>query len=212
MADNTTLTASISSLFIDKELKHELGGFESLLVLHGIYQEIFKVKDYHARPLSSWVPSLQWTLASPKDVHDQEALELQNASNISNWRNAALDCVDVLHWAANAIIAKAAGVEHPNVLHLHFARVVLLAPYKSIQTLAKSIMSLKSGSPANCFVGSRDEVAAAEQDILRWAQQDEASIDIAMIIYFRGTNLVFLAQSKTICAALWLLLLAHSSL
>ncbi|KAK6079558.1 hypothetical protein SCUP234_05727 [Seiridium cupressi] len=169
----TTLNAAVSSLFIDKVLKSDTGGLASLLILHGIYQEILKVKGYHARSLSSWVPSMQWPSQSPPNSHDLRASESEGAFNISNWRNAALDCVDILHWSANATIAKAAGIEHPNVLHLHFARVVLLAPYQSIQTLARSIVETYTQPRSNDRLTSRDEVALAEQDILRWAQQDE---------------------------------------
>jgi hypothetical protein len=85
----------VNSLFVEKELKSDTGGFGSLIILHGIYQEIFKVKGYHARPLSSWVPSMQWASQSPSNPHDQSALESQSAVNISNWKNAALDCLDV---------------------------------------------------------------------------------------------------------------------
>ncbi|KAK6083912.1 hypothetical protein SCUP515_01608 [Seiridium cupressi] len=169
----TTLNAAVNSLFIDKVLKSDTGGLASLLILHGIYQEILKVKGYHARSLSSWVPSMQWPSQSPPNSHDLRASESEGAFNISNWRNAALDCVDILHWSANATIAKAAGIEHPNVLHLHFARVVLLAPYQSIQTLARSIVETYTQPRSNDRLTSRDEVALAEQDILRWAQQDE---------------------------------------
>lgn len=168
----------MNSLFLNKELKNDTGGFGSLILLHGIYQEVSKVREYHARALSSWVPSLQRISQSPSDSRD---LDIQNAANISNWRNAALDCVDVLHWAANSTIAKAAGVEHPTVLHLHFARVVLLAPYHSIHTLARSIINLKPDSiSANRFI-SKDEASAAEQDVLRWAQQDEHKARLAAL-------------------------------
>ncbi|KAM0817221.1 hypothetical protein AB5N19_03026 [Seiridium cardinale] len=177
----TTLNAAVNSLFVDKELKSDTGGLASLLILHGVYQEILKVKGYHARSLSSWVPSMQWPSQSPSDSHDLRASESEGAFNISNWRNAALDCVDILHWSANATIAKAAGIEHPNVLHLHFARVVLLAPYQSIQILARSIIEPETQPRSDDRPTSRDEVALAEQDILRWAQQDEHKARLAAL-------------------------------
>ncbi|KAH8204431.1 hypothetical protein TruAng_001347 [Truncatella angustata] len=179
--EHPTISAAVNMLFIEKEMKNDMGGFETLIVLHGIYQEIYRVRSYHERSLASWVPSIRWASQSPPEVHHQSDLESRSAANISNWRNAALDCVDVLHWAANATIAKAAGVEHPNVFHLHFARVVLLAPYQCIQTLATSIACLRQGALSKENMVSREEAATAEREVLRWAQQDEHKARLAVL-------------------------------
>jgi hypothetical protein len=169
---NCTIDSAVNALFIDKELKNNSSALGSLIILHGVYQEVLRVKCYHTRPLSSWVPSFQWS-QSPPESHDHSTSNSQNAATISNWRNAALDAVDRIHWSANELIAKAAGVEPFLVGHLHFARVVLLAPYQSIETLAHSLARFQPDTVPELQAISREKAAAAEEDIVRWAQQDE---------------------------------------
>ncbi|KAH8658274.1 hypothetical protein BX600DRAFT_64425 [Xylariales sp. PMI_506] len=195
---NPSLSSLVATLFLEKEVKKDLGEFARTLLLHGVYEEIFKVQGYLSRPLSSWTPSVQWRpiSASATMVDNRDRLTASNdtpeeaekqQTNLANWRNAALDCVDVLHWAANATIAGAAGVEHATVLHLHMARVVLLVPYESIQILARSIASLIS-TPSSSrrpedrkMMVTREEAINAEQEVLRWAQRDEHKARLAVL-------------------------------
>ena len=95
---------------------------------------------------------------------------LSEMPTYSAWRNTALDCVDVLHWAANGMIAQLSGAEHPTVSHLHLSRVILLVPYREIVTLA--LFSISS-APTAWKCPNREEAVAAEEEVLRWAQQDE---------------------------------------
>ncbi|KAK6203675.1 hypothetical protein LQW54_008881 [Pestalotiopsis sp. IQ-011] len=172
---NPSLVVGVTTLFLEKKVKKDIGQFSSLLLLHGIYEEIKRVQCYLDRPLSSWVPSL-WLNpgSSPADGdHPESSPPSDPKSSIAVWRNAALDCVDVLHWAANATVASAAGVEHSTVLHLHLSRVVLLVPYTSIQALAKSISTLAAGRSNSRSGRGREDALRAEQEVVRWAQQDE---------------------------------------
>ena len=147
------------------------------------YQEIFHVKMYNERTLSGWVPAAQRAnshifpdrerqIPSPGQ---EQSRGIPEKYSFASWRNASLDCVDVLHWAANATIAQLSGAEHSTVFHLHMSRVVLLAPYDSIQTLALSIAALARNRPTGLHIPSREEGKEAEQEVLHWAQRDEVS-------------------------------------
>ncbi|KAF5552940.1 zinc finger zas1 [Fusarium phyllophilum] len=167
---NPTLEVAISSLFRERTAKADLGEFSRILLLHALYQEYTTVSTYCKRPLSSWIPQ-----NNPEPRSDEtEHLQLSD----SNWRNAALDCVDTLHWAANATIASLLGAEHPTVLHLHFSRVVLLVPRRAIITLAKY---LKAPEDLRKEAASQKEALQAEREISEWAQQDGSKARLAAL-------------------------------
>jgi hypothetical protein len=91
----------------------------------------------------------------------------------SRWRNCACDCLDVLHWAANSAIGAASGVEHPTVLHLHIARVVVLTPYQDIRKIALT----KAGEN----ILSEKAVRESREYIERWLVDDQYKARLAMI-------------------------------
>ena len=178
---NPSLSSAVPQIFQDKQVKPDLGEFSRTILLQGVCHEIFQITDYYKRQLSSWIPSAQ--LPHSSNITDREQSNenteanrskwLTDVSIFSSWRNAALDCVDTLHWAANATIALLFGAEHPTVMHLHLSRIVLLVPYDEIITLALSVgssTSLKTGR--NCRP-TRQEAIAAEHEILQWVQRDE---------------------------------------
>jgi hypothetical protein len=129
---------------------------------------------------------------------------------VASWRNASLDCVDVLHWSANGTIARLSGSEHPTVFHLHMSRLVLLAPHESVQVLARSIASSSLSSSSSSQAGTstartmartgdgqpermsatnpktpraptREETMEAEMEVLQWAQRDEHKARLCMV-------------------------------
>ncbi|KAF4963478.1 hypothetical protein FSARC_8527 [Fusarium sarcochroum] len=121
--ENPSLALAVNELFRERTAKTDLGEFSRVLLLHAVYQEYSTVRKYCKRPLSTWMPQNN----PERHGDDSDFLRLSD----SNWRNAALDCVDTLHWAANATIASLLGAEHPTVLHLHFSRVVLVYSFKA---------------------------------------------------------------------------------
>lgn len=168
---NPTLEVAISKLFRERTAKADLGEFSRILLLHAVYQEYATVSTYCKRPLSSWIPQ------NNPEPRSDETQHLQLSD--SNWRNAALDCVDTLHWAANATIASLLGAEHPTVLHLHFSRVVLLVPRRAIITLAKY---LKAPEHLRKEAASQKEALQAEREISEWAQQDGVSRPYSQLV------------------------------
>ncbi|CAK7223851.1 hypothetical protein SBRCBS47491_005348 [Sporothrix bragantina] len=182
---NPNLPTATQQLFVEKRIKPDLGEFSRIVLLHGVYQEIWQVKRYFDRPLSNWV------LSGPAAPDDRPLLSQSvnstdgpaSSSSYSKWRNAACDCVDVLHWGANGMIAQLSGSEHTTVFHLHFSRVVLLTPFDEIQTLARYLASI-GGYQSDAGLGplpTRSQGLAAERAIIEWAQQDEHKARLAVL-------------------------------
>jgi hypothetical protein len=163
------LASAVRRLFVDREIKPDLGEFSRIIVLHGLYHEIQQVRSYFRRPLSTWIPTAPG-LSGSQPHSDQTPLALSEAETYSAWRNASLDCVDVLHWWANGVIALHSGMEHTTVLHLHMSRIVLLVPIDEILILVQSMTNRAKGIPLNV---SAADVHKAESEVLRWAHRDE---------------------------------------
>ncbi|KAJ2903331.1 hypothetical protein MKZ38_010082 [Zalerion maritima] len=184
-----SLATAIRTLFVEKQLEPSLGEFARAIILHGIYHEIFQIKAYHQRSLSTWTPSAQTLPAGNANAARNNNSHFESSSRkhlveipaYASWRNASLDCIDVLHWAANAAIAQMSGAEPPIVHHLHMARVVLLTPYKEIRTLAHSVVSLGRNSQPGGQHPSREDGLVAEREVAHWAQHDEHKARLAMI-------------------------------
>ncbi|CAG9940364.1 unnamed protein product [Clonostachys rosea f. rosea IK726] len=183
---NPALPHAVKSIFLRKKVKPDLGEFGRILLLHGVYHEIFQVKAYFQRPLSNWIPTAQQEpsvsnlASSPSSSSELSGSHqwLSETATFAAWRSAALDCVDELHWWANGVIAIQSGTEHPTVHHLHFSRVVLLVPVKEILVLLMSITKdagdiSHQTTPANVYM--------AEQEVIRWAHRDESKARLAAI-------------------------------
>lgn len=174
------LSSATVTLFREKQAISELGQFSRVALLHGVYREIFQLKDCFTRPLGNWIPSIQqMATGNPKSPSEPGHGE----SLLDSWRNAALDCIDVLHWAANGTIALQAGAEHPTVLHLHLSRTILLAPIEAFQFLADSVVSCaqEGSSTRGIETTSRQRVVKAQRDILEWAQRDVYKARLAVL-------------------------------
>ncbi|OCL02292.1 hypothetical protein AOQ84DRAFT_393059 [Glonium stellatum] len=186
---NPSLFSALQQIYVEGKVKLDIGEFSRVLLLHGIYQETWEVGRYFRRPLCFWQSSAgRPQIAGPNDATSIQALSefgrsrwLPEIPTYSSWRNAACDCVDVLHWAANGTIAQLNGAEHPTVFHLHFARTVLLVPYDKIRALAASIaLQTQTVSKAPSMVNGSD-ISEAEHDVLQWAQRDEHKARLAIL-------------------------------
>jgi hypothetical protein len=110
-----------------------------MILVHAIIYRTWDVARFYSDPLSLWTPTssssdqaLSWM--------DQPPKYLATIPQFSNWRNAACDCLDILHWEALGISAKAGGVEGPTFLILHLSRLVLLAPVKELEGLVQAML------------------------------------------------------------------------
>ena len=103
---------------------------------------------------------------------------------VLSWRNAALDCADTLHWAANAVIGLSSGDEHPTVMHLHLSRTILLTPYEKIITIALSIAPESRLKGNMRPIPNVESALEAERDVAEWAQRDEVRVNLAIIAFY----------------------------
>jgi hypothetical protein len=163
-----SLQESLQQIYISKRVPRDRGEFARILMIHGLYHRLWDVSRYYSNPLSSWEPSgerQESTMSGP--------VWLPSVPAFSKWQNSTCDALDILHWQANATIGQHSGFEHPTVLHLHFARVVLLAPCEHIVTLAKHCTGAYG----------MDQVTAdtAAHQVQRWAVQHQFKARLAAI-------------------------------
>lgn len=174
-----TLEKALRVLYVEKRLLKNTGDFARVLLVHGLYCQTWDVGASLNRPLLRWTPSSQKGNAESRDLTGP--VWLPQIPLYNHWRNAACDCLDVLHWIANSDIAKA-GTENSTVLHLHFARIVLLAPYEPIREMADLLVSEGVRDE-----GVRDGSNAAErfqglcQQVQRWIMDDQFKARLALV-------------------------------
>lgn len=169
---------------MEQKVKKDVGEFSRIIILQGIYQEILRIKDFLHRPMAGWFPSVDHeNLDNPNPNPDldlfsghtpRSKVDTDPKAVFSNWRNAALDCLDTMHWSANSTVAQLSGEEHSTVFHLHISRVVLLSPHEKIRSLAESLASLcpeRRSRPG--ALQTKAEALDAERKVIEWAQRDE---------------------------------------
>ncbi|KAL2435296.1 hypothetical protein ABEF95_015245 [Exophiala dermatitidis] len=167
-----TLANALEQLYIDKKLLSDLGEFSRILLIHGIFRWTWEIEAYLEEPLSHWTPTAE--KRSPEEARSRSLTWLPSVSTYARWRNSACDCLDILHWSANATIGLQSGLEHPTVMHLHFARVVLLSPYKNIVRFAEHLSGESRSS-------SGESIVMDKQMIRRWVNLDQYKARLAMI-------------------------------
>lgn len=172
--NNSTILSVLETLYTTKGLPPslQLCEYSRILLIHGIFHRTWSVAAYYSQPLSQWTPTA--TRSSATDLQTTQQIWLPAHDIFAKWRNSACDCLDVLHWAANATIGENKGLEHPTVLHLHVARVILLTPYESIVRLAKHLAG-------DMPMLSETDLAKDKQAIRRWVTQDQYKARLAMI-------------------------------
>ncbi|GME47605.1 putative C2H2 transcription protein [Neofusicoccum parvum] len=185
---NPPINEAMHRLYVNKKVKTDLGEFSRVLLLHGIFHETWAVAKYHRRSLASWIPSAEKPLpenSNSESSHPsaERSLYLPENPLYSKWRNAACDCIDALHWAANATIAQNSGSEHATVFHLHASRTVLLVPFGEIGALARSMASWasKNDRAPTDQPQPLPELTRLEGKVVQWVQKDQHKARLAMI-------------------------------
>lgn len=164
-----TLEKALRVLYVEKRLLRDVGDFARILVIHGLYCQTWDVARSLNRPLLRWTPSAEKGNAESQEFTGPPWLP--SISLYNHWRNATCDSLDVLHWIANSDIAKT-GTENTTVLHLHFSRIALLAPYEVIRKLAELVVL--EDWDAHVF---RERC----QDIRRWITDDQYKARLALV-------------------------------
>ncbi|KIW26917.1 uncharacterized protein PV07_06705 [Cladophialophora immunda] len=174
-----TLREALQNLYIDKRLLPGMGEFSHILLIHGLFHRTWEVEVMVTQSISHFEPSAQKQASD--DLQPKLPIWPPGVPFFSRWRNAACDCLDLLHWSANATIGAASGIEHPTVLHLHLARIVLLTPLNDI-VLYSHYLIRSSGEATRLFPSvSSTEAEEHRQLIQRWAIQDQYKARLAAI-------------------------------
>ncbi|KAG9680306.1 ATP-dependent DNA helicase, partial [Aureobasidium melanogenum] len=138
---NLTLLSSLQSLQNEKILQNTMGEFSRIILLHGFYHQCWELEKAEIQ-------------SQPRP---------QQMSMYTFWSNSTMESLELLQWSANSMVAS--GMEHPTLLHLHLARIVLFAPFQSICDLAYGMTKEDSNmSPA--------QMTALRKAIREWVTED----------------------------------------
>ncbi|KAL7780899.1 hypothetical protein V8C43DRAFT_299437 [Trichoderma afarasin] len=172
---SVTLLAVIEMLYIEKRLPDSLSEFSTILIIHSIWRRTKEVINQNRTQLANWIPS---ATIQTREAHQSASTETWPPSSpiLSKWRNSACDCLDILHWRANAKAATAGGLEHPTIMYLHLSRLILLTPVAQIQTLATNP---RNANTINLAVNQR--YTDASNHVLKWAMNDSFKARLAII-------------------------------
>lgn len=182
-----SLCTALETMYNTKKVDAAYSDLSYVLLIHALYQRTWEVGTHIKQPLSEWVPTgkARGFLNTPS----KDNFWLPLYPLYANWRNSACDCLDVIHWQAASVVAKASGIEHPLVLHLHLARIVLLTPFQEIQDLLLSLIGKVGSSPKASFYvhdGSYQPRNTAKLPQIRkitwrWLLEDQHKARLAMV-------------------------------
>ncbi|KAH6681840.1 C2H2 transcription factor-like protein [Halenospora varia] len=167
-----SLQTTLQRLYVEKTIPSSTGEFSRILCIHALFKRTWEVENYLSQPLALWDPTVE--RQDMRAIESSGPVWLPDIPTYSKWRNSACDCLDVLHWHANSVIGAASGMEHPTVLHLHLARIILLTPFRKIVELA----NLMTDGSATRNVS---KIASLKKHIHRWATEDQYKARLAMI-------------------------------
>lgn len=90
------------------------------------------------------------------------------------WRDSVMESLELLDWSASSMVNAASGIEHPTLLHLHLARIVLFAPFQSICDLAYGMT--KEDSSMNSA-----QMTVLRRAIRKWVTEDASKARLAAL-------------------------------
>ncbi|KAH6691852.1 hypothetical protein EV126DRAFT_89396 [Verticillium dahliae] len=143
-------------------------------MVYAICRRTKEAIEQHTFPLSSWIPSASIN-KRPHSEHLEETWP-PSLPILSKWRNSACDCMDILHWDANSMAARAGGWEHPIILHLHLSRLLILAPVEHAQVLTTTLAYRAQSRPSD---GAK--YAQARNHLVQWAICDQHKARLSII-------------------------------
>lgn len=98
------------------------------------------------------------------------------------WRNQTCDSLDLLHWEALSASIKSGGLEGPIFLHLHLARLVILAPVRELLDHVTQLTQVSKPQllPHTLYCYPKNEVYW-RRTMLTWFCQDRYKARLATI-------------------------------
>lgn len=174
-----SLHAAIQLAYIEKRLQSSMGEFSRILCIHALFQRTWEVEKYFSQPLALWTPTAE--KQSLTSISPTLPIWLPGIQTYAKWRNSACDCLDLLHWHANSVIGAASGMEHPTVLHLHLARVILLTPFRQIAQLVEAMTGINANNSSSSSSATTENILNIRSHIQRWVTEDQHKARLAMI-------------------------------
>lgn len=169
-----TLLQGLETLYIEKKLIPDTSEFGKLLLIYGICRRTKEVCQQSQSQLTAWSPSAR--PESRQDVQHKGETWPPSSELLSQWRNSACDCLDIIHWSANSKAVAAWGWEHSTILHLHLSRILILTPLAHIQTLATS---WRFRDPS--IDSDPGRATKTRELVLRWAIQDQYRARLSVV-------------------------------
>jgi len=176
-----SLLGALEALYKNKFVNNNLGELGRTILIHGLYRRTWEVASYHANTLSKWIPSAPGTRSNGRPGSEEPEDWPPGNPTFAKWRNSACDCLDILHWEANSKIAQRVGLEHPLILHLHLARVILLTPASTIQNLATGL--IRNSTKTNILTSESltPQLRKYRNEIVRWFLQDQYKSRLSLV-------------------------------
>lgn len=175
LMQSPTLVKATQEIYIEKKLPHRRGEFARVLMIHALFHRMWEVERYFSNPLSQWEP-----VAVPQVCNAMLENDIWLPANgkFAKWQNSTCDVLDILHWQANATIGRADSFEHPTVLHLHAARIILLTPHQDIVKLSRLLTASdgQAGETDSCV-----HLEATSKSIRRWAIEHQYKARLSVI-------------------------------
>ncbi|PCG95982.1 Transcription factor [Penicillium occitanis (nom. inval.)] len=158
---------ALEILYLEKKMPPNLGDLATNMLILAICRRTREATIQNQTKLTSWSPTAKQQHHSHRGTQVESwppALPL-----VSKWRNSACDCLDILHWEANATVAHTRGWENPTIFHLHLARLLILVPIHHIQRLATPSKSDYAG------------YKTSKNHVVRWANLDQFKARLSLV-------------------------------
>ncbi|KAI0151025.1 hypothetical protein BJ166DRAFT_581739 [Pestalotiopsis sp. NC0098] len=172
--ESVPVLEALEMLYMEKKLVPDISEFGKLILIYGICRRTKEVCLRSQSQLMSWTPSA--TIENRAKTYERGETWPPSSNLLSQWRNSACDCLDILHWSANSTALGQWGWEHPTIFHLHLSRLLILTPLRHIQTLATPSPSQDATSQP-----STERHARAREYVLRWYLQDQYKARLSVI-------------------------------
>ncbi|KAJ4288479.1 hypothetical protein N0V90_011715 [Kalmusia sp. IMI 367209] len=168
---NITLADALETMYVEKKLPPDLGELSMGILINAIYRNTKDILVRDQTRLNSWTPTALPQRRSEIPSVQQDWLPTTRLA--TKWRNSACDCLDILHWPANSKAARCSGFEHPTILQLHLARLIILTPTSSIETFAAGPGSRNLSSTD---LNDDQAFAIARVQVLQWLPEVSKAI------------------------------------
>lgn len=176
-----TAQEAIRRLCTELSLCQPMSAFSNTALVHMLIQRIWYAEQYLNDPIRGFS---EQSGSQSQVVQTKRNPEMYLGANpeFAKWRNTTCDCLDVLHWEALSISAKAGGYESPVFLSLHLSRLLVLTPVKELfGYFHEFARSSQSCLPPHILYGGMESGQCDESTVMTWYCQDRYKARLALV-------------------------------